>query len=239
MRCSLAPKVPSVRAALPFLLSSQLSSGADFGRPASRGSPRFIVAPGRSSSVPNRRYQNSAPQAARYLVVLAHSNNFGEPQSVPATLRRHASRVHPSCIHTASRFSASANGNSHLVQEPATSISTPPSSPQSETPQARQVGVVAFSSQHLIPLLLQSAHLPGNSKIGSQQKSQAEAWDLILSFPILAGDRARILTLWGAFSGAPHFRHKGDFTLSLVPPCDFAKTTWRGSERRRRTADRR
>ncbi len=172
-----------------------------------------ITAPGRN---PRRQKTPGAPKAlskpraasGAHLVVLAHSNNFGEPQSVPATLRRHTSRVHLSCIHMDSRFSASANGNFHFSKEPATPTSTPPSSSQSGTNHPRHVGVVAFSSQHLIPLLLQTTHLPGNSKIGSQQKSQAEAWDLILSFPILAGDRALILILWGAISVAPHFRRK-------------------------------
>lgn len=156
---------------------------ADLGRPASRGSLERLA-------------KSSAPRSP------PPSNDgadLREPQSVPAILRRHASRVHLPCIHMASRFSASANGNFQFSTEPATPISTPPASSQSEPPQPFRDWSCRFLSQHLIPLLLQTTHLPGNSKIGSQQKSQAKAWDLILSFPILAGDRARILTLWGRY----------------------------------------
>lgn len=100
-----------------------------------------LTAPGRNlrrqktPGAPIGAVKNLAPQAARPLLPFAKRQKATSEnlESVPAFLRRHASRVHLSCIHMGSRVSASANGNFHFSTEQATPISTPQTTSQSET----------------------------------------------------------------------------------------------------------
>lgn len=140
----LPPSAPRFR-----IIPSPFSNGSALRSPSIKG---FFATPRQKARRSGRR---------RRLATAPTCENL---ESVPATLRRHASQSHLPCIHPDRRFSASANGNFHLSQEPATPISTPPPSSQSESKSLQTGWSCRFSSQHLIPLLLQSSHLPGNSK---------------------------------------------------------------------------
>ncbi len=127
--------------------------------------PQIITAP--------EALSKSRAASGAHLVVLAYSNNFGEPQSVPAILRRHAARVHLPCIRADSRFSDSANGNFQFETKHTTALflSIKPILFRNQSIPAR-AGVVVFCPSILFQFCSIPPNLPGNSRIGKAQKLQ-------------------------------------------------------------------
>ena len=129
---------------------------------------------------------------------------------MPAILRRHADSrpppVHPS-RQPVQRFSKwqfsvrdRARHNTFLEQQ--TYLIPKPKHPS-------QRWSCSFLSQHLIPILLHSAKSAGQLQNRQNPKTPSpKTWSFPVETVFLAGDRAQSSTLWGAFSGAPHFRHK-------------------------------
>lgn len=116
--------------------------------------PQIITAP--------EALSKSRAASGAHLVVLAYSNNFGEPQSVPVILRRHADSrpppVHPNRqpVQRFSKWQFPVRDKAHhgTLLEHQTYLIPKPKHPSPHWS-------CSFLSQHLIPILLHSAKSAG------------------------------------------------------------------------------
>jgi len=186
----------------------------------------------------------SKSRAARgaHLVVLACSNNFREPQSVPAILRRHADSrpppVHPSRqpvqrfskwqfpVRDEARHGTFLEHQTHLIPKP-------------KHPSPRWS--CRFLSQHLIPILLHSVKSAGQLQNRQNSKLQVQRLGVSCRDSFLSRRPGTIFNSVGRFFRRAPLPSQGSLGFGKIPSLPklalFLRAIARCSERRDRSTD--